>query len=1008
MGAQRTRSKSIERPAATPISKASPPGKTATGMPALEALALQTADLGTRENVLTDLQTTAGNAAVQRLVQRAPTSTSMSKDSREADRVTKGKGPKPPAKTDTKTGSKGGAPVASGGAGGTATVTINGQDIAVLSFSLGATQTAPNAAQGKPGSLKFQDLHFVKEVDDASPGLALAAATGKALGTVTVSFKGVDGSEVSYVITGGFISSLSESSGGAEAIESISLHFDTLEFSHKAAGKQGEKASIDTTAEVGGRNFATDTGVSGSGASGGPSAGTLTLRGLGEEIVIPAMSYSFGTRELEAKEGGGAQDMRELHITKLVDENSVDIFGAMTEGKVFSASFETAGGGSALSMDMDQVMVASLQQGASGQLAESLSLSFGVHRFKTAPKKDGKAGAGNDKRPGAAGELIAPDISREPIPVLSYSWGASSAGTGETPKTDQQDLVFTKPTDSTSLKWAFESEKGANLSKATLKTPIAEYDLEAVKVTSVQMGGATEGGVDQVSLSSAKFRMATGGEKEAPTGPGRAGKATFDLNGKPTTIGVESFSWGATNASAGGKGNPERAPVLQDVHLVKNVDHTSPVLAQAIMFGKALGTVKLDLLIGGAGALECELSDATVTSFQQGGSEGASASEQLSLSFSKIAHKHTPDPKAGKDGKSQGAGGGGGTSGSVLDLPGFKGGTKIPMLSFSWGVSGELNAKDGQSSETQDRNVQDLHITKAFDESSIALINAVEMGKALGDGTITISRPDGAVLVIDIEGVQVSSVQQSGAGEMVEQVSFAFGRHKFRTQAGGKPDRGGAGGVEGPSAGTMKIGGLGQAAIPVASFSWGVTNTGTASEPGKSAFTDLTITKSTDDKSLVLVAAAEMAKHLGNLVLETPGTTYQLDDVVATSAQMGGSGGTVQDMFSFKGTAFRMNRGASPGLGDPPPPLTRALRLGTKGDDVAHMQTKLNQLTGSALGTDGRFGPKTLATVREFQGSADLDPDGIVGQKTWAALHPASAGAGGNSMKVSMVENART
>ncbi|MER7465337.1 peptidoglycan-binding domain-containing protein [Streptomyces sp. NPDC097981] len=36
--------------------------------------------------------------------------------------------------------------------------------------------------------------------------------------------------------------------------------------------------------------------------------------------------------------------------------------------------------------------------------------------------------------------------------------------------------------------------------------------------------------------------------------------------------------------------------------------------------------------------------------------------------------------------------------------------------------------------------------------------------------------------------------------------------------------------------------------------------------------------------------------------------------------------------------------------------------------------------------TDGKFGPRTESAVRRFQSSHNLDPDGIVGPRTWERL----------------------
>src|ERR671911_1643383 len=67
------------------------------------------------------------------------------------------------------------------------------------------------------------------------------------------------------------------------------------------------------------------------------------------------------------------------------------------------------------------------------------------------------------------------------------------------------------------------------------------------------------------------------------------------------------------------------------------------------------------------------------------------------------------------------------------------------------------------------------------------------------------------------------------------------------------------------------------------------------------------------------------------------------------------------------------------------------LRVGSQGDLVAHVQTKLGVLS------DGIFGPQTDAAVRTYQLSAGLDVDGIVGPRTWTSLF-GKAGASGAAL----------
>ena len=67
------------------------------------------------------------------------------------------------------------------------------------------------------------------------------------------------------------------------------------------------------------------------------------------------------------------------------------------------------------------------------------------------------------------------------------------------------------------------------------------------------------------------------------------------------------------------------------------------------------------------------------------------------------------------------------------------------------------------------------------------------------------------------------------------------------------------------------------------------------------------------------------------------------------------------------------------------------VKLGSKGDAVKTLQTKLKKLgykgaDGAELSTDGVFGANTDFALRTFQKSKSLTADGIAGPKTWAKL----------------------
>lgn len=69
----------------------------------------------------------------------------------------------------------------------------------------------------------------------------------------------------------------------------------------------------------------------------------------------------------------------------------------------------------------------------------------------------------------------------------------------------------------------------------------------------------------------------------------------------------------------------------------------------------------------------------------------------------------------------------------------------------------------------------------------------------------------------------------------------------------------------------------------------------------------------------------------------------------------------------------------------------KAIKYGQKGDQVANLQTTLNNL-GYNLDVDGSFGPKTLAAVKDYQQKNGLAVDGMVGPQTQASLWGGSSG----------------
>ncbi|MEQ8752431.1 MAG: HEAT repeat domain-containing protein [Coleofasciculus sp. G1-WW12-02] len=67
------------------------------------------------------------------------------------------------------------------------------------------------------------------------------------------------------------------------------------------------------------------------------------------------------------------------------------------------------------------------------------------------------------------------------------------------------------------------------------------------------------------------------------------------------------------------------------------------------------------------------------------------------------------------------------------------------------------------------------------------------------------------------------------------------------------------------------------------------------------------------------------------------------------------------------------------------------LQVGSRGETVQALQTRLKKLGYYEGDTDGVYGDTTRLAVIEFQESIDLDADGVVGLSTWTKLQAAAA-----------------
>jgi type VI secretion system secreted protein Hcp len=112
-------------------------------------------------------------------------------------------------------------------------------------------------------------------------------------------------------------------------------------------------------------------------------------------------------------------------------------------------------------------------------------------------------------------------------------------------------------------------------------------------------------------------------------------------------IDVESWSWGESQAGshAGGGGGGAGKVSMQDFHFVMKVNKASPKLLLACATGEHIKKAVLTCRKAGKEQqeyLKITLSDLLVSSFQTGGSEGASVlpMDQISLNYTKIEYEY--------------------------------------------------------------------------------------------------------------------------------------------------------------------------------------------------------------------------------------------------------------------------------------------------------------------------------------------------------------------------------
>ena len=119
-------------------------------------------------------------------------------------------------------------------------------EIEILSYSWGASQmgTFAGGSGGGAGKVAYQDFHFTKVLDKATPELLKRCSNGHHIPKATLVVRKAGGKQQEYhkvVFSDCLVSSFQAAGSGSDIVnESISLNFAKIEFEYKPQKKDGE------------------------------------------------------------------------------------------------------------------------------------------------------------------------------------------------------------------------------------------------------------------------------------------------------------------------------------------------------------------------------------------------------------------------------------------------------------------------------------------------------------------------------------------------------------------------------------------------------------------------------------------------------------------------------------------------------------------------------------------------------------------------------------------------
>jgi type VI secretion system Hcp family effector len=412
-----------------------------------------------------------------------------------------------------------------------------------------------------------------------------------------------------------------------------------------------------------------------------------------------------------------------------------------------------------------------------------------------------------------------------------------------------------------------------------------------------------------------------------PKGTGKAGVVHLELGGKRMDVPMETFELTGSSVRDTGTGMPTGRRQFTAAKIGRQSDDLSPLFLGASTRNVAFKTMDIDVVEQAtedrpAQTFTYHLHDAFLSGLHESGGKGAGI-EELAFSFGRM----DMDGPNVRNEPATGGGGGAGTM-AVNGLQ-FGGGT-IALNSVAWGVSSPSDRATGMA--TGKRRIQNVVITKDMDESSKSLMHALQTNQKLTSCTLDLNGsppghqgPASSASKFELQGVNVTAVQQSSSGNPIETISLAFESYEMGSQNEG----GAEAPADAPAMMAVEAEKQGKWDAPILEWNWGTTTptrqSGSDEErgaqvTGKAQMKEFSFTIPSGPPTVRFLTAQANNERLKSVTLAPksgPGYALALARVTDLQIANGADGGITSVKLAYQGlTEHAGDKEESTRLGD--------------------------------------------------------------------------------------------